>query len=119
VMNEMARAEIKGVGFSQMNTILPNADMLVNTTSLGMDGSSPLELDVSLLPITACVSDIVYTPLKTKLLGDAENRGLRTIDGLGMLLHQAVSGFEKWFNFRPQVTSQLRELIIADLNREA
>ncbi|WP_265516217.1 shikimate dehydrogenase [Nitratireductor luteus] len=95
--------------------LLTETGLLVNTTSLGMDGGPGPELDLSPLPSTVIVSDIVYAPLLTPLLAMARDRGLRTVDGLGMLLHQAVPGFEKWFGRRPEVTPELRALIIADL----
>ena len=88
---------------------------MVNTTSLGMLGHSALELDVGKLPADAVVADLVYVPLQTQLLADAQARGIRTADGLGMLLHQAVRGFELWFGQRPQVTLELRALVEADL----
>jgi len=95
--------------------LLPRAGLLVNTTSLGMHGQPALEIDVGLLPQNAVVADLVYVPLQTPLLAAARARGLKTADGLGMLLHQAVRGFELWFGQRPQVTSELRALIEADL----
>jgi shikimate dehydrogenase len=95
--------------------LLPRAKLLVNTTSLGMHGQPALELDVGLLPPDAAVADLVYVPLQTPLLAAAQARGLKTADGLGMLLHQAVRGFELWFGRRPEVTSELRELVEADL----
>jgi shikimate dehydrogenase len=100
-----------------LTDLLPRAGLLVNTTSLGMQGQPPLELDVGALPQDAVVADLVYVPLKTPLLAAAEARGLRTADGLGMLLHQAVRGFELWFGQRPQVTAELRALIEADLTK--
>jgi shikimate dehydrogenase len=87
----------------------------VNTTSLGMKGQPPLEIDVALLPREAVVADLVYVPLDTPLLAAARARGLKTADGLGMLLHQAVRGFELWFGRRPEVTAELRALVEADL----
>jgi shikimate dehydrogenase len=90
---------------------------LVNTTSLGMHGQPALEVDVGLLPSHAVVADLVYVPLETELLAAARERGLKTADGLGMLLHQAVRGFELWFGQRPQVTSELRALVEADLTK--
>ena len=80
-----------------------------------MHGQPRLEIDVGLLPDNAVVADLVYVPLKTELLAAAQARGLKTADGLGMLLHQAVRGFELWFGQRPQVTSELRALVEADL----
>jgi shikimate dehydrogenase len=95
--------------------LLPRAGLLVNTTSLGMKGQPPLEVDVARLPLHAVVADNVYVPLETTLLAAARARGLRTADGLGMLLHQAVRGFELWFGRRPEVTAELRALVEADL----
>ncbi len=91
------------------------AQLLVNTTSLGMKGQPPLEIDLAALPPNAVVADLVYVPLETELLRAARARGLRTADGLGMLLHQAVRGFELWFGQRPSVTAELRALVEADL----
>ena len=94
---------------------LPRSGLLVNTTSLGMHGQPALEIDVGLLPSHAIVADLVYVPLETPLLAAARTRGLNTADGLGMLLHQAVRGFELWFGKRPEVTPELRALVEADL----
>ncbi len=96
---------------------LEKVDLLINSTSLGMAGQPKLELDLSFLPDTALVSDIVYTPLETELLKAARRRGLPTSSGLGMLLHQAAPGFEHWFGVKPEVTPQLRALIEADVRR--
>ncbi|MBN07546.1 MAG: shikimate dehydrogenase [Rhodospirillaceae bacterium] len=85
---------------------------LVNTTSLGMTGMAPLELDLTSLPPDASVCDVVYTPLETPLLADARARGNPTIDGLGMLLHQAKPGFEAWFGRAPDVTENLRQVVL-------
>lgn len=100
-----------------VGALLPRVGLLVNTTSLGMHGQPPLEIDVGLLPSAAVVADLVYVPLRTPLLAAAEARGLKTADGLGMLLHQAVRGFELWFGRRPQVTPELRALVEADLTK--
>jgi shikimate dehydrogenase len=83
-----------------------------------MTGQPPLAIDLSALPADAVVADVVYVPLLTPLLADAQARGLRTVDGLGMLLHQAVAGFARWFGVRPQVTQDLRALVEADLMRK-
>ena len=91
------------------------AGLLVNTTSLGMHGQPPLEIDLSPLPGEAVVNDIVYVPLQTPLLAAAKARGLRTVDGLGMLLHQARPGFERWFGHVPEVTQSLFDLIAKDI----
>lgn len=92
-----------------------DAGVLVNTTALGMIHGEPLDLDVSHLSTDTIVADIVYVPLETPLLAAARRRGLRTVDGLGMLLHQAVPGFEKWFGRKPEVTPDLRALLVADI----
>ena len=96
--------------------LITEADLLINTTSLGMHGNGT-PADVTRLPNTAIVADIVYVPLQTPLLAAAAARNLRTVDGLGMLLHQAVPGFERWFGKRPQVTSVLREILVADVEK--
>ena len=100
---------------SEANGRLAEAGLLVNTTSLGMSGQPALAIDVARLSANAVVVDLVYAPLKTALLKAARARGLRAVDGLGMLLHQAVGGFERWFGVRPQVTRALRTLVEADL----
>jgi shikimate dehydrogenase len=101
--------------FDEAAGLLAGAGLLVNTTTLGMAGQGDLVLDLAALPAQAVVSDIVYTPLETALLRQARARGLRTVDGLGMLLHQAVDGFARWFGVRPRVTGALRALVEADL----
>src|ERR1700759_1995742 len=101
--------------WGQAGGLLPRGGRLVNTTSLGMHGQPALEIEVGKLPPHAVVADLVYVPLETGLLKAARARGLKTADGLGMLLHQAVRGFELWFGKRPQVTSELRALVEADL----
>jgi shikimate dehydrogenase len=103
------------VAWEAFGDLLPRAKLLVNTTSLGMSSQAALDLDVGKLPLDAVVSDLVYVPLDTPLLSAAKARGLKTADGLGMLLHQAVRGFELWFGQRPQVTAELRALVEADL----
>jgi shikimate dehydrogenase len=105
------------LGWEALGSLLPRAGLLVNTTSLGMHGQPPLEIDVGLLPPAAVVADLVYVPLRTALLVAAQARGLKTADGLGMLLHQAVRGFELWFGRRPAVTAELRALVEADLTK--
>jgi len=98
---------------------LPETGLLINTTSLGMHGNAEIPVDPSVMPDRAIVTDIVYVPLETPLLAAARARGLKTVDGLGMLLHQAVPGFERWFGVRPQVTPELRALVVADLGGRA
>jgi shikimate dehydrogenase len=94
---------------------LADASLLVNTTTLGMPGQPPLVIDVRQLPVNTVVADLVYVPAVTALIAAAAARRLRTADGLGMLLHQAVRGFALWFGKKPAVTAELRALIEADL----
>jgi shikimate dehydrogenase len=110
-------ASVHPVTWDAIASLLPDAGLLVNTTSLGMHGQPALGVDLGLLPSHAVVADLVYVPLETRLLAAARARGLKTADGLGMLLHQAVRGFELWFGQRPQVTSELRALVEADLTK--
>ena len=105
------------VAWEAIGEVLPRAELLVNTTSLGMKGQPPLAIEISLLPPHAVVADLVYVPLQTPLLAAARARGLKTADGLGMLLHQAVRGFELWFGRRPEVTPELRALVEDDLTK--
>jgi shikimate dehydrogenase len=101
--------------WSDRGAHLGTVDLLVNTTSMGMNGQSPLEIDLSAMKPSGIVADIVYVPLETPLLAAANHLGLRTLDGLGMLLHQAVPGFERWFGQHPSVTQALRQHVFADL----
>lgn len=110
-------ASVSPVSWDAISDLLPRAGLLVNTTSLGMKGQPGLKLDAGLLPSDAVVADLVYVPLQTPLLAAAQSHGLKTADGLGMLLHQAVRGFELWFGRRPEVTSELRALVEADLTK--
>jgi len=103
------------VPWEDRSKALAGCGLLVNTTSLGMTGKPPLDIDLSALPFDAIVADIVYSPLETPLLAAAVGRGNRTVDGLGMLLHQAVPGFERWFGVRPEVTPALRAHVAAHL----
>lgn len=105
------------LAWTDLPAAMARAGLLVNTTSLGMKGQPPLALDLAPLPAGAAVADIVYVPLETDLLAAARARGLAAVDGLGMLLHQAVPGFEAWFGVRPEVTLALRDVIVADLLR--
>jgi shikimate dehydrogenase len=108
-------AALEAVAWEELGPALGRARLIVNTTSLGMAGQPPLLLDLDGAPADAVVADIVYVPLKTPLLAAAEARSLRTVDGLGMLLHQAAPGFERWFGVAPEVTPELRALIVADI----
>jgi shikimate dehydrogenase len=110
-------AQVDTVPWPQLADRLTRCDLLVNTTQLGMAGQPALDIDLDGLPIGAAVADVVYVPLETDLLRQARARGNPAIDGLGMLLHQAVPGFEVWFGVRPEVTPQLRALIELDLGK--
>jgi shikimate dehydrogenase len=101
----------------ELPQLLAVADLLVNATSLGMAGQTPLDIDLAPLKPDAIVYDLVYVPLETALLRHASARGNPTVDGLGMLLHQAVPGFARWFGVTPRVTPELRALIEADIRR--
>jgi shikimate dehydrogenase len=105
------------VPWAAIGEVLPRVELLVNTTSLGMKGQPALEIDLGPLPPHTVVADLVYVPLETPLLVAARARGLKTADGLGMLLHQAVKGFELWFRRRPEVTPELRALVEDDLTK--
>jgi shikimate dehydrogenase len=104
-------------GWDGTDAALEGAGLLVNTTSLGMGGSPFPALDLGRLRPDAVVTDIVYAPLDTPLLTQAAGHGLTTVDGLGMLLHQAVPGFERWFGKRPRVDAELRRHVLADMER--
>jgi shikimate dehydrogenase len=105
--------------WEQLNDLLGDAALFVNTTTLGMAGRPELGADIGRLPSHAIVADLVYVPLVTPLIKAAKAKGLRTADGLGMLLHQAVRGFELWFGRKPEVTAELRTLAEADLKASA
>jgi shikimate dehydrogenase len=120
VNRDRARAETLARSFpavvgewADRDKILDGAGLLVNATSLGMAGQPPLEIDLARLPTTAIVTDIVYRPLQTDLLLRAAARGNPVVDGLGMLLYQAVEGFTAWFGARPEVTPALRRHVLA------
>ncbi len=104
-----------GGSLDDFAALAPDTQLVVNTTTIGMHGTRFDDLRLDLLPKNALVTDIVYVPLVTPLLADARVLGLRTVDGLGMLLHQAVPGFEAWFGVRPEVTPELRAKIEATL----
>lgn len=103
------------VDWAARSEALCGAELLVNTTSLGMTGAPPLEIDLRPLPPTACVADIVYSTLETPLLAAARARGLVGVDGLGMLVHQARPGFQAWFGRDPLVTDELMLRLKSDL----
>lgn len=102
-------------GYDELWSWLPRAELLVNATSLGMTGKGPLDVHIGELAGDAIVNDLVYSPLETALLAEARGGGRHVVDGLGMLLHQAVPGFERWFGVRPEVTQDLRDLVEADI----
>ena len=112
-------ASIEVGDFPVLPDTLPGANLLVNATSLGMRGEPPLAIDLAPLPADAVVSDIVYVPLETELIRAARARGLRAVPGIGMLLHQAVPGFERWFGTKPCVTPELRSLVETDIQAAA
>ena len=109
------RGRIKVLDWAEGDGAARDARVVVNTTSLGMIGTASLDLDFKQFDDRTVVADVVYVPLETPLLRSARLHGLRTVDGLGMLLHQAVPGFEKWFGVRPEVTDALRALVVADI----
>lgn len=119
VLREHFGAPVKVIDWDSRSQAAREACVIVNTTTIGMKGQGSLDLDFTHADERTVVADIVYVPLETALLSSARSHGLRTVDGLGMLLHQAVPGFEKWFGVRPQVTGQLRALIVADLEAGA
>jgi shikimate dehydrogenase len=102
-------------GFGELHAALADADLLVNATSLGMQGAPPLNIHIGPLKPGAVVYDIVYVPLETPLLKSARSRGHPTVDGLGMLLHQAAPAFERFFGVRPKVTPALRQHVLAGM----
>ncbi|MEO0908797.1 MAG: shikimate dehydrogenase [Pseudomonadota bacterium] len=109
----MFGSKCKASEWSKLEDLLPTADFIVNTTSIGMDGGNETLLPaLNKVKEQAIVTDIVYTPLQTPFLKAADDRQLKTVDGLGMLLHQAVPGFERWFGLRPEVTDDLRNFVL-------
>ncbi len=108
-------ASVSVIPWEERSRALAGCGLLINATSLGMTGKPALDIDLAALPADAIVADIVYSPLETKLLAAAGARGNRIVDGLGMLLHQAVPGFERWFGVRPEVTPELRAHVVAHL----
>lgn len=113
--DSLRRAPVRVVDWAGRSRTLDGAAILVNTTTQGMTGQAPLDLDLAALPPRAVVYDIVYVPLETPLLAAARARGHRTVDGIGMLLHQAVPGFAAWFGVTPEVTPELRHHVLTEL----
>jgi shikimate dehydrogenase len=106
---------VTALPWEERNRLLEGAALLVNATSQGMAGQPPLELSLDRLPLSALVSDIIYIPLETPLLAAAKKRGNATVNGLGMLLHQARPAFKAWFGVLPEVTPELRRMIEATI----
>ena len=98
--------------WEKINEVLASSKNIINTTSLGMNDETFIPINAEAIPEKSLVSDLVYTPLETNLLKIAKNRGSKTVDGLGMLIHQGVPGFEAWFGQKPLVTEELREILI-------
>lgn len=109
---------IEVVSWAERESALDGARLLTNTTTLGMAGNPPLDLALDLLPPEAAVTDIVYAPLRTPLLVAAAARGNPTVDGLGMLLHQARPGFAAWFGVEPEVTDEMRAFVLAGMGKQ-
>lgn len=103
------------VDWAARSDALADHALVVNTTSLGMGGQPPLDIDLGKASAKMAVADIVYVPLETPLLADAARRGLRPVEGLGMLLYQAIPGFTAWFGVEPVVDDELRRFVAADL----
>lgn len=114
-MRDRFGASVHPAGWDDVPRLLAGAGLLANTTSLGMQGKDPLVIDLSPMRADAVVSDAIYVPLQTELLKQAAARGFATSNGLDMLLYQAVRGFQLWFGVRPEVTQELRDILIADL----
>jgi shikimate dehydrogenase len=106
---------VRAADWVEVAALFGEARVLVNSTSLGMEGQPALDLDLAALRADCLVTDIVYVPLETPLLAAARARRLRTVDGLGMLLHQAAPGFEHWFGRKPEVTPALRQAVLHDM----
>ncbi len=106
-------ARISVVDWVQAEKMLEDANTVINTTSLGMAGAQDFKVPLDNLRKDAVVTDIVYNPLKTPFLVAAEKRGCTTVDGLGMLLHQGVPGFERWFGQRPEVDEETRQAVLS------
>jgi shikimate dehydrogenase len=117
--DRFGRDRIAVHGMDAIDALLPDTGLFINTTSLGMDGTAVPEFAFSDLRAGAIVTDIVYVPLVTPILAQAQAQahGVRIVDGLGMLLHQAAPGFSRWFGQMPEVTEELRALVIADMDR--
>jgi len=112
-LKEQFGARVVPIDWTAIPERLPKVDLIVNTTSLGMAGQQPLSINLAGVQPATVVTDIVYVPLQTELLQMAEAHGCQAVDGLGMLLHQAVPGFERWFNYTPMVDDDLRRAVLS------
>ncbi|KQR79349.1 shikimate dehydrogenase [Rhizobium sp. Leaf341] len=117
--HRFGRARVIPHGMEALPELLPDASLFINTTSLGMDGAAVPDFDFTNMPSGAIVTDIVYVPLVTPILAQAKAQGYTIVDGLGMLLHQAAPGFQKWFGQKPIVDETLRKLVIGDMAAHA
>ena len=113
VLRDTFGGSVRVVPWEEREAALTDLGLLVNTTSLGMEGQPPLSLDLARLSASVVVNDLVYAPLETPLLAAARRQGNPAVDGLGMLLHQARPGFEAWFGVRPEVDAALRDFVLA------
>ena len=111
-LTKLDENKISVIDWDKRNQILENANLIINTTSLGMNAKPPLDIDLSLTPPNALVTDIVYFPLYTDLLNQAKSKDLRIVTGIGMLLYQARAGFGLWNGVMPDVTPELEELVL-------
>lgn len=112
-LREQLGARIELLPWEQISQAVKEANIVINTTSVGMVGTAPLQVDFAKVRKGTVVTDLVYTPLQTEFLADAEAAGCQTVDGLGMLLHQAAPGFERWFGKRPEVDDDLRSAVLS------
>jgi shikimate dehydrogenase len=112
VLRDHFGARVEVLDWHKAADAFDGASTIVNTTSLGMTGNAPLTIDLAKAPQSALVTDIVYTPLKTEFLRTAEQNGHPVVDGLGMLLHQAVPGFEAWFGRKPEIDEETRKVVL-------
>lgn len=112
-LREQFGARVAPQDWTAIPDLVRDSALIVNTTSLGMQGQPPLAVDLSGTMPRTVVTDIVYTPLRTDFLEQAETQGCQTVDGLGMLLHQAVPGFERWFSYTPMVDDELRAAVLS------
>ncbi len=115
ILADMNPAVMSAATQDELPDLVPAADLIINTTSLGTGGKGEFDCPLELAPEHCIISDIVYVPLETPMLARAHKLGLRTLDGLGMLLHQAVEGFRLWFGVTPEVTPELRKLLEQDI----